>query len=168
MLEGLLSSRVLIWEHLETCLFVIILILIENPIEVRELPREDIGCQKHSLCAHKAASLCHCSYQRGKWSDNSTHKCIPWTGLLHGQVNAQVRYPHSIRDYPCVWCKLTVCDEWSNWEASSNEASSLWTNCSFYNGSISCSYHQLILINFFHLSETLGWHCNSLCSEEEC
>lgn len=168
MVEGLLSSRVLIWEHLETCLFVIILVLIEDPIEVRELPRENVGRQKHSLYAHKASSLCHCSNEGRKRSDDGTDESVPWTCLLHGQVKAQVWYPHRIRDHPCEWCELSVSNEWGNWEASSNEASSLWTNCSFYNGSISCSYHQLILISFFDLTETLGWHGYSLGSEEEC
>ena len=58
-----LALRVLIRDHFETGFLVVVFVLIEDPIEVRELPRENVRGQQHSFRAVYSTCLRHGSNQ---------------------------------------------------------------------------------------------------------
>ena len=108
MVKGLLALRVLIRKHLEACSLVVVFVLIEDAIEVRELPRENIGSEKGCLRTENASSLSHGPDQRRKRSNYSSDESVPGSGLLHWKVHAKVADPDCIRNDPGIRCKLAV------------------------------------------------------------
>jgi hypothetical protein len=62
---------------LEPGTLVVVLVLIEDPVKMRELPREDVGSQEHRLDAEDASGLGHSPDQRGERADDGSHEGVP-------------------------------------------------------------------------------------------
>jgi hypothetical protein len=134
---------------------------------VRELPWENIGSEKGCLRTENASSLSHGPNQRRKWSNYSADESVPWSGLLHWKVHAEVADPDCIRNDPGIRCELAVSQKWSNWESGPNETSILWTDWAFGNRPILCPDHDSIFVCLLHLTEALCGHGYSLSCKQK-
>jgi len=106
---GLLhSGRVFIGDHLEAGLRVVISVRVEDPVEVRELPREDIARQQECGEVDELADLSVSSDERRESSDDSTDGRVGRASLFHGQVNHQVGKPDCVTNEVGVWVENAV------------------------------------------------------------
>ena len=76
LVEGFGASRVVVGCHDEACLAIVILVLVQDAIEVRELPRENVGCKQKCWNVKYCTSLSKSSDVRRKSTNDSTDQRV--------------------------------------------------------------------------------------------
>lgn len=104
-----LSSGVLVRDHYEASLLVIIFVGVQDTVEVRELPGKDVSCEQESWEVEKAAGLREGADERREGTNDGTDKCVGRAFLLEWKIKAQVGEPDRVGYQIGEGYELMVC-----------------------------------------------------------